>query len=190
MAHSEDAELERTRREIAKLQAELGTTCCPEPESSDDDWSWVTYDKCTSDLRIGEGSGSKGVFKLTSPHTGEAFAVKVIDRTLEHCLEQKHHFQREVDIFNRLRHPGIIQLRRVISESAHHLLVVELCEGGELFDQVVNGALTEEAARRYFTQIVSAVDYCHRLQIYHRGQFANAFPCSHPFSHPLETTNS
>ena len=48
---------------------------------------------------------------------GEAFAIKVIDRALEHVAEMKHNFRREVEIFNRLRHPGIIQLRAVQSDA-------------------------------------------------------------------------
>ena len=59
----------------------------------------------------------------------------------------KHSFQREVEIFNRLRHPGICRLRMVISEPEHILLAIELAEGGELFDVVAaSGGLDEVSA--------------------------------------------
>jgi hypothetical protein len=80
-----DAELERTRLEIARLQAELGVSePAPEPEpvaagatgggggAAAGDFGWVTYAQCTKERRIGEGAGCKGVFKLCHPGTGEA----------------------------------------------------------------------------------------------------------------------
>ena len=41
--------------------------------------------------------------------------------------------------------------------------------GGELFDYIVkHGKLKEEDARRFFQQIISGVDYCHRHNVVHR----------------------
>jgi carbon catabolite-derepressing protein kinase len=41
--------------------------------------------------------------------------------------------------------------------------------GGELFDYIVNnGRLQEDKARKFFQQIVCAVEYCHRHKIVHR----------------------
>ena len=42
-------------------------------------------------------------------------------------------------------------------------MVLELVTGGELFDLVIKrGRLEEAEARRYFRQLVSGVEYCHR----------------------------
>ena len=41
--------------------------------------------------------------------------------------------------------------------------------GGELFDYIVkHGKLKEDDARRFFQQIISGVDYCHRHNVVHR----------------------
>ena len=41
--------------------------------------------------------------------------------------------------------------------------------GGELFDYIVaHGRMSEDKARRFFQQIVCAVEYCHRHKIVHR----------------------
>jgi carbon catabolite-derepressing protein kinase len=41
--------------------------------------------------------------------------------------------------------------------------------GGELFDYIVqNGKMREDEARRFFQQIICAVEYCHRHKIVHR----------------------
>jgi 5'-AMP-activated protein kinase catalytic alpha subunit len=48
-------------------------------------------------------------------------------------------------------------------------MVMEYVSGGELFDYIVkNGKLKEEEARRFFQQIISGVDYCHRHNVVHR----------------------
>lgn len=48
-------------------------------------------------------------------------------------------------------------------------LVTEHAGGGEIFDHLVtNGRMKEEEAARVFSQIVSAVDYCHRNGVVHR----------------------
>ncbi|KAK9736818.1 Adenylate sensor of SNF1-like protein kinase [Popillia japonica] len=46
---------------------------------------------------------------------------------------------------------------------------MEYVSGGELFDYIVkHGKLQEHEARRFFQQIISGVDYCHRHMIVHR----------------------
>jgi 5'-AMP-activated protein kinase catalytic alpha subunit len=46
--------------------------------------------------------------------------------------------------------------------------VLEYAKGGELFNKIAKGKLTEEAARKYFQQLIGAVDYCHSRGVYHR----------------------
>ena len=67
--------------------------------------------------------GCVGVYKLSSPVTGEEFAVKVIDR-LQQGASAKHNFQREVEIFNRLRHPGVCRLRGVVVSEPDKIMLV------------------------------------------------------------------
>lgn len=42
-------------------------------------------------------------------------------------------------------------------------------QSGELFDYIVEkGRLMEDEARRFFQQIISGVEYCHRNMVVHR----------------------
>ena len=51
----------------------------------------------------------------------------------------------------------------------HSYLVLELVDGGELFEYIVaRGRLEEEEAIRFFRQMLSAVGYCHSFKICHR----------------------
>ncbi|KAF2306532.1 hypothetical protein GH714_019146 [Hevea brasiliensis] len=46
--------------------------------------------------------------------------------------------------------------------------VMEYIKGGELFNKVAKGKLKEDVARKYFQQLISAVDYCHSRGVSHR----------------------
>ena len=56
----------------------------------------------------------------------------------------------------------------VITTPNEIIMVLEYA-GGELFDYIVkHGKMSEDKARRFFQQIVCAVEYCHRHKIVHR----------------------
>merc|ERR1719237_455111 len=77
--------------------------------------------------------------------------------------------RREIQNLKLFRHPHIIKLYQVISTPTDIFMVMEYVSGGELFDYIVkNGKLKEDDARRFFQQIISGVDYCHRHNVVHR----------------------
>ena len=43
----------------------------------------------------------------------------------------------------------------------------------QLHDQATNGRLKEDEARKYFQQLINAVDYCHSRGVYHRDLKVN-----------------
>ena len=62
----------------------------------------------------------------------------------------------------------MIKVIKVISVCDRYL-VLEHVPGGELFDYLVKkGRLTPKEARRFFRQIISALDFCHSHSICHR----------------------
>ena len=53
-------------------------------------------------------------------------------------------------------------------------LVLEHVSGGELFDYLVKkGRLTPREARKFFRQIISALDFCHKHCIWFVFSYAN-----------------
>lgn len=57
----------------------------------------------------------------------------------------------------------------MLKKSFVRYLVLEHVSGGELFDYLVKkGRLTPKEARRFFRQIISALDFCHSHSICHR----------------------
>lgn len=63
---------------------------------------------------------------------------------------------------------GLVRRYTVIKTSAEIIMVLEYA-GGELFDYIVqHGRMEEDEARRFFQQMLCAVEYCHRHKIVHR----------------------
>ncbi|KPI96240.1 Serine/threonine kinase SAD-1 [Papilio xuthus] len=68
-----------------------------------------------------------------------------------------------------IEHPHVLGLSDVYENKKYLYLVLEHVSGGELFDYLVKkGRLTPKEARRFFRQIISALDFCHSHSICHR----------------------
>lgn len=125
--------------------------------------------KTIGDYRIGKvlGTGSYGYVRLgVNIITGEQFAIK----TLKDAHNKKG-IQREISILKLLDHPNIVKLHDVVEDgkTGTFYLVLELANGGELFDHIVaRGRLREKEARKFFRQIISGVEYCHASLVIHR----------------------
>lgn len=69
-----------------------------------------------------------------------------------------------------VQHPNVVRLYEVIDTQTKLYLVLELGDGGDLYDYIMkhDGGLTENLARKYFRQILRAITYCHQLHVVHR----------------------
>jgi len=134
-------------------------------------------DKSQPLLKIGHyvlgdtlGVGTFGKVKVAKHHiTGHKVAVKILNRQKIKSLDVVGKIKREIQFLKLFRHPHIIKLYQVISSPSDIFMVMEYISGGELFDYILNhGKLSERDSRRFFQQIISGVDYCHRHMIVHR----------------------
>ncbi|QHO41195.1 CBL-interacting serine/threonine-protein kinase [Arachis hypogaea] len=77
--------------------------------------------------------------------------------------------KREISTMKLIRHPNVIRMYEVMASKTKIYIVLEFVTGGELFDKIASsGRLKEEEARRYFQQLICAVDYCHSRGVCHR----------------------
>ncbi|XP_010144573.1 PREDICTED: serine/threonine-protein kinase BRSK2, partial [Buceros rhinoceros silvestris] len=77
--------------------------------------------------------------------------------------------EREIAILKLIEHPHVLKLHDVYENKKYLYLVLEHVSGGELFDYLVKkGRLTPKEARKFFRQIISALDFCHSHSICHR----------------------
>ncbi|XP_073999622.1 SNF related kinase isoform X2 [Rhodnius prolixus] len=122
------------------------------------------------DLETTLGRGHYAVVKMARHvFTGEKVAVKVIDKSKLDGLSKEHLFQ-EVRCMKLVQHPNVVRLYEVIDTQTKLYLVLELADGGDLYDYIMRheAGLSEPQAREYFGQIVRAISYCHRLHVVHR----------------------
>ncbi|KAM7195454.1 hypothetical protein V8F20_007513 [Naviculisporaceae sp. PSN 640] len=133
-------------------------------------------DKMRTEQRIGAynivktlGEGSFGKVKLAVHRsTGQQVALKIIARKKLISRDMQGRVEREIEYLQLLRHPHIIKLYTVIKTPSEIIMVLEYA-GGELFDYIVqHGKMKEDEARRFFQQMLCAVEYCHRHKIVHR----------------------
>ncbi|XP_077864252.1 serine/threonine-protein kinase BRSK2-like [Saccoglossus kowalevskii] len=77
--------------------------------------------------------------------------------------------EREIAIMKLIEHPHVLGLYDVYENRKHLYLILEHVSGGELFDYLVKkGRLTPKEARKFFRQLISAIDFCHKHSICHR----------------------
>ncbi|KAK4491573.1 hypothetical protein RD792_002325 [Penstemon davidsonii] len=102
---------------------------------------------------LGEGTFAKVKF-AKNLETDENVAIKILDK--EKVL--KHKMIGQVMFFS-----------FVMASKTKIYIVMEFVTGGELFDKIATkGRLKEDEARKYFQQLIDAVDFCHSRGVYHR----------------------
>uniref|UniRef100_J3MIL3 non-specific serine/threonine protein kinase n=1 Tax=Oryza brachyantha TaxID=4533 RepID=J3MIL3_ORYBR len=117
---------------------------------------------------LGEGTFAKVKF-ARNVETGENVAIKILDKekVLKHRMIAQ--IKREISTMKLIRHPNVIRMYEVMASKTKIYIVMELVTGGELFDKIASrGRLKEDDARKYFQQLINAVDYCHSRGVYHR----------------------
>jgi len=117
---------------------------------------------------LGEGTFAK-VKYAKHVDTGASVAIKIIDKEkiLKHKMVEQ--IKREISTMKLVKHPNIVQIYEVLASKTKIYIVLEYVTGGELFNKILNnGRLREDQSRKYFQQLIDAVDYCHSRGVYHR----------------------
>lgn len=117
--------------------------------------------------KLGEtiGKGNFGKVKIATKRNDilkSKYAVKIIPK--RKCNDN---VEREITILSTCDHPHIISCIEHFSEK-YYYIVMDYIQGGDLFSVIEKGPLKDATAKRYFAQIVSAVEYFHGNLITHR----------------------
>jgi len=93
----------------------------------------------------------------------------------------------EVRILKAIDHPCVIRLEDVVDTKDYLYIVLELADGGELFDKIVEKTkLDEDVAKIMFYQLASAIRYLHSKNIAHRDlKPENILLCSDDDKRPV-----
>ncbi|CAH8541778.1 unnamed protein product [Dicrocoelium dendriticum] len=121
---------------------------------------------------IGKGGYGKVflVQKVDGVDQGKLYAMKVLKKARLVCNEKdKAHTVSERNILQMLRHPFLVKLHYAFQNHSNLYIVLEYCPGGELFNYLEReGALLENAACFYASEIILAIGHLHSLGIIYR----------------------
>lgn len=117
--------------------------------------------------KIGQGKFSEVHF-ATELATKEKWAVKIITKARLRPHETEM-LRSEIAIMKLLDHPGVIMLKEVFDTKKHLLIVMELVDGGELYQRIITRRnFSEYSASQIIKQLLEVVSYLHDVGIIHR----------------------
>mmetsp|Transcript_23801 Transcript_23801/g.71400 ORF Transcript_23801/g.71400 Transcript_23801/m.71400 type:complete len:495 (+) Transcript_23801:178-1662(+) len=124
------------------------------------------------ELREELGSGSIGkVYRAIERRTDEAYAVKIIP-TRQFAFERSFSvgdLLQEARMLRNFSPPAIVSIRDAYNEEAFLAIVMQLVEGGDLFDRILKRKKYPELdARDVMNYLLSALAYLHARGIAHR----------------------
>jgi len=131
---------------------------------------FVSYKKSniTKEYTIGRpiGGGKLSDIRMaTNKESGAKRAVKIIKK--ENLEDEK--FFAIVDLLCKLSHPNILQTFEFFDDSKHYYIVTDVCNGGELIEEICDkGAMSEKKAAHLIKQVLSAVSFAHKNNIVHK----------------------
>ncbi|KAJ1543326.1 serine/threonine-protein kinase HAL4/sat4 [Cladochytrium tenue] len=118
------------------------------------------------------GSGScSDTFVVTRPLDNKSFAIKEFKPKARGQSDADYikKLTAEFYIGSLLHHPNVIETVDLIIDPDHHAFeVMELCENGDLFDEIANAKMTPAEVDCCFAQMIHGVSYMHSVGVCHR----------------------
>ncbi|KAJ1459989.1 kinase-like domain-containing protein [Pelagophyceae sp. CCMP2097] len=124
------------------------------------------------DVRDELGAGAMGkVYRATERKTGEHYAVKVM-AIKSFAMNADFEFEEllnEARMLRNLAHDNIVSVKDVYSTESAFSIVMQLVDGGDLLDRIIQrGPYSEADARGVLRHLLDAVGYLHARGIVHR----------------------
>lgn len=100
--------------------------------------------------------------------TGERVAIKVFSKK-KLTEDDKFSLRSEMEVLKFIDHPNIVRLIDAFEDERHVCFVMELMNGGELFDKILTlDSFGEEDARSGMKCLIDSIRYLHSMGIVHR----------------------
>jgi len=118
---------------------------------------------------VGEGSFAK-VYQIVRLSDNKKFAAKALKKKKMKTEKDIKGLVSEIQILKLLgKHPTQLSLQEVHEVDNYVYIVLELAEGGQLFDQLrYYGKFSEQKSKIMMLQIIKSLKYIHQKGIMHR----------------------
>lgn len=118
---------------------------------------------------LGKGAFGKVMLVKAKGGNGEIYAMKVLSKQLLLERNEVVHTKTERRALEDTHHPFLVHLRFAFQTPTKLYLVMDYCNGGELFYHLkTSGRFAEPRARLYAAEITSALDHLHSRCIVYR----------------------
>ena len=117
---------------------------------------------------LGKGTFGKVKLGIYIPKNKKV-AVKILEKRKLKEEDDIIRLKREFEMLSQFNHPNVIAVSEIFESNEAYFTVMEYCEGGELFNYIVeNKYLSEEKSAFFYYQIINGLEYIHSLGIVHR----------------------
>ncbi|MBI4677811.1 MAG: protein kinase [Elusimicrobia bacterium] len=117
--------------------------------------------------QIGEG-GMGLVFEARDRGLQRRVAIKKMRPEIRDNAGERQRFLAEAKTVAALKHPAIVEIFSIFEEEGEVYLVFEFVQGKTLFELGQKGPMAFGAAKAYFRDVASALDYAHTRKVIHR----------------------
>eukprot|EP00826_Nyctotherus_ovalis_P063356 TRINITY_DN9287_c0_g2_i6.p1 TRINITY_DN9287_c0_g2~~TRINITY_DN9287_c0_g2_i6.p1 ORF type:complete len:235 (+),score=74.04 TRINITY_DN9287_c0_g2_i6:1510-2214(+) len=118
--------------------------------------------------KLGQGAFGR-VFEVQMLSNNATYAMKSISKEFLSETRQFKYAEAECRILKELDHPFVIKLHYAFQTPNYLHLVIDLCEGGDLYMHIDQRQLFEEAmAKFYAAELVLAIEYLHSKNVIYR----------------------
>ena len=134
-------------------------------------------DNNNKEMKVGDyiikktlGTGTFSVVKLGMHRiTQKKVAIKILDKNKIESKDDLERIIREMQILTEMDHPNVIKVFKIYEEENNFSIIMEYCEGGELFNYIVKKRrLSEDESSFFFYQLINGIEYIHSKGIAHR----------------------
>ena len=117
---------------------------------------------------LGKGTFAKVKLAIQLPKKNKV-AIKIIEKRRLKEEDDIIRLKREFEMLIQFNNPNVISVTEIFESDNAYFTVMEYCEGGELFNYIVeNKILSEEKAAFFYYQLINGLEYIHSLNIVHR----------------------
>ncbi|XP_011882449.1 PREDICTED: testis-specific serine/threonine-protein kinase 3-like [Vollenhovia emeryi] len=130
------------------------------------------------------GAGSYATVKIAKSDRHDCqVAVKIVSKFQAPGEYLTKFLPREIEVVKGLKHPNLIHFLQAIETTHRVYIIMEFAQNGSLLDVIRRDTYIDELrSRRWFRQLLEAIDYCHEHGIVHRDVKCENLLMDHRFN--------